>query len=132
VETVAGTVRQLLARKSKLGKFDFIYSTGLYDYLQQPLGRRLTMRLFNMLKCGGKLLIGNFCTGIRERGYMETYMDWPLVFRSHFQMLDLAATIEPTKIDAICSRSDDTPCILFLHITKVKEDEDSPEKDEGR
>jgi hypothetical protein len=118
VETVPGTVRQLLGRKVELGAFDFIYSTGLYDYLQQPLARRLTTRLFEMLNPGGRLVVANFLNGIDERGYMESYMDWQLVYRSHADMLDLAMAVDQEEVDDIRLRADDKRCILFLHISR--------------
>jgi hypothetical protein len=96
-----------------------IYSTGLYDYLKQPLGRRLTLRLFEMLKPGGQLVIGNFRRGTPERGLMESYMDWHLVFRSHAEMLDLAIQIPDNEIVEINLRTDKSGCIVYLYLMKT-------------
>jgi 2-polyprenyl-3-methyl-5-hydroxy-6-metoxy-1,4-benzoquinol methylase len=121
VEAVAGTVRQLLRRKLELGTFDFIYSTGLYDYLQQPLGQRLTERLFEMLRPGGQLLIANFLVGIAGRGYMESFMDWKLIYRSHPQMLDLAMSIDRSRIHDIRLKTEESQHIVFLLVTKKQD-----------
>src|SRR5215471_16334510 len=45
VETVHASVRHLLARKIKLGSFDFIYAAGLYDYLSENTAQVLSARL---------------------------------------------------------------------------------------
>lgn len=73
-----------------LGRFDLIYSAGLYDYLPDALARRLTRRLLGMLRPGGRVLIANFVPGGSGRGYMELFMDWTLVLRSEAQMRELA------------------------------------------
>ena len=74
----------------ELGRFDLIYSAGLYDYLPDALARRLTRRLLAMLRPGGRVLIANFVPGGSGRGYMELFMDWTLVLRSEAQMRELA------------------------------------------
>jgi extracellular factor (EF) 3-hydroxypalmitic acid methyl ester biosynthesis protein len=73
-----------------LGRFDLVYSAGLYDYLPDALARRLTQRLLAMLRPGGRLLIANFVPGGSGRGYMELFMDWTLVLRTEAQMRALA------------------------------------------
>lgn len=74
----------------ELGRFDLIYSAGLYDYLPDALARRLTRRLLAMLRPGGRVLIANFVPGGSGRGYMELFMDWTLVLRTEAQMRELA------------------------------------------
>ncbi len=74
----------------QLGQFDLIYSAGLYDYLPDGLARRLTRRLLQMLRPGGRLLIANFVPGGSGRGYMELFMDWTLILRNEAAMQALA------------------------------------------
>lgn len=85
-------VRELLAGPlaESLGRFDLVYSAGLYDYLPDALARRLTTRLYAMLRPGGRLVIGNFVPGGSGRGYMELFMDWTLVLRTAMDMRELA------------------------------------------
>lgn len=85
-------VRELInpARAQALGRFELIYSAGLYDYLPDALARRLTARLVQLLAPGGRLLIANFVPGGSGRGYMELFMDWTLVLRTPAQMQALA------------------------------------------
>ena len=63
-----------------------IYSAGLYDYLPNGLARRLTRRLLQMLRPGGRLLVANFVPGGTGRGYMELFMDWSLILRNEATM----------------------------------------------
>lgn len=84
VSVVTQGVRELLAEGGgavSLGDFDLIYSAGLYDYLPDAVALRLTAQLLTMLRPGGRLVIGNFVPGGSGRGYMELFMDWPLVLR---------------------------------------------------
>jgi extracellular factor (EF) 3-hydroxypalmitic acid methyl ester biosynthesis protein len=73
-----------------LGRFDLIYSAGLYDYLPDTLARRLTRRLLGLLRPGGRLLVANFVPGGSGRGYMELFMDWTLVLRNEAAMRAMA------------------------------------------
>jgi extracellular factor (EF) 3-hydroxypalmitic acid methyl ester biosynthesis protein len=97
VRVVTQGVRDLLARggpgenDAELGRFDLIYSAGLYDYLPETLARRLTARLLQMLRPGGRLLIANFVPTGSGRGYMELFMEWPLIVRNEAAMLALCA-----------------------------------------
>jgi hypothetical protein len=127
VETIATAIRNILLGKLQdLGQFELIYSTGLFDYLQQPLGRRLATRLFEMLRPGGQLLIANFTTGLQERGYMETFMDWRLVYRDDQEMLDLTMAMEDVQGISLEHLGLETSCpcpgslqpIVFLVVTK--------------
>jgi hypothetical protein len=86
VETVHGSVRHILARKLRLGTFDFVYAAGLYDYLADNVAQALAARMFEMVKTGGMMLIPNFAPQVRDRGYLETFMDWNLIYRDEYEM----------------------------------------------
>jgi hypothetical protein len=118
VKTAAGTVRQIIAGKLSLGEFHFVYSTNLFNYLPQSLGKRLVAELFDRLRPGGQLLIGNFLTGMRGRGYLESFLDWHLIYRSLPDMLDLAMAIDQTRIREIRLQAEDLQNIVFLHVSK--------------
>jgi hypothetical protein len=70
------------------GKFDLIYSCGLYDYLQQRTGVILTRHLANATRPGGQLLVANM---VDHAGRMlqEIHLDWPLIYRTREEILDL-------------------------------------------
>jgi extracellular factor (EF) 3-hydroxypalmitic acid methyl ester biosynthesis protein len=68
--------------RDRLGKFDFIYSMGLYDYLDKRTARKLTNALFDMLQPGGTLLLGNYSTSNPTRTHLEYWCNWWLVYRT--------------------------------------------------
>lgn len=100
VQVINRGVRDLMGGPlaQSLGQFDLIYSAGLYDYLPDALARRLTTRLVQMLRPGGRLLIANFVPGGSGRGYMELFMDWTLVLRSEAEMRAIAEVSGGTQI----------------------------------
>jgi extracellular factor (EF) 3-hydroxypalmitic acid methyl ester biosynthesis protein len=72
-----------------MGKFDLIYSAGLFDYLTDAVAEKLVASMAAMLKPGGKLLIGNFAPSCCGRGYMELFLDWKLIYRNADQLRNL-------------------------------------------
>jgi cyclopropane fatty-acyl-phospholipid synthase-like methyltransferase len=118
VEAVTASFRRLLSKKSGTGEFDLVYSTGLFDYLNQRTGRRLTASMFQMLRPGGTLLIANFLPGVRDIGYMEAFMDWNLIYRSRHDMIDLTSDIPETEVKDIQLVSEECKNIIFLALTR--------------
>ena len=118
VETAEGSVRDLLNGSVDLGCYDFIYSAGLYDYLLEPTARRLTAKLFEMLRPGGTLLLANFLPGLRDAGYMEAFMRWPLVYRTRDEMDALACSIPEFKLALRDCFYDPPGCVIFLELLK--------------
>lgn len=82
-----------LLRHPQTQQFDFIYAAGLYDYLKKRPARLLTTQLFEMLRPGGRLLVANFTPNTREMGFLEAFMDWPLIYRDLADMTELAAVL---------------------------------------
>jgi len=89
VEALHGSVRGILRRAYALGSFDLVYASGLYDYLPRAVGVRLLQRAMELVKPGGEFLFANFSDEITTDGYMETFMDWPLILRSADDMWDM-------------------------------------------
>ena len=120
VRTVPGSVRHILAGKTNLGQYDFVYAAGLFDYLAAPVAAALTRRMFEMTRPGGLMLIPNFLTGIEDSGYMEAIMDWHLIYRNHADMRALAAAL-PAGDVADCRIFDDSEgAITYLMVSKRK------------
>ncbi len=90
VEAMNGSVKGLLAQRYPLGRFDFAYAAGLYDYLPHSAAVRLTETCLRMLKPGGTFLFANFNHDIVDDGYMETFMNWPLLLRSEREIWQIA------------------------------------------
>jgi extracellular factor (EF) 3-hydroxypalmitic acid methyl ester biosynthesis protein len=114
------SIHDILKGQAVLGNdFDLIYSAGLYDYLNQKTASKLTAMLFDMLASNGKLLVANFFPGIKDVGYMETYMGWHLVFRDESQMIELAREIPRNKIRKLELFSEKQENIVFFKIHKI-------------
>ncbi|TPK92788.1 class I SAM-dependent methyltransferase [Mesorhizobium sp. B2-4-12] len=101
VEAIDGSVRTLLTRGHKLGKFDFIYASGLYDYLQHNVAVKLTKTCLQMLKPNGTFLFANYAEGASGAGYWETFMDWVLLLRTETDMWNIInASVDRNTVDA--------------------------------
>ena len=98
VRVVHEGIGRLLARPDRWGKFDLIYSAGLYDYLEKPLALRLTRTLFEQLAPGGQLVFTNFLNGVADAGYMETFMGWELILRDLVDISDLATDVPADEL----------------------------------
>lgn len=118
VITVPAKFRSLLTNRLNLGKFHLVYSTGLFDYLEQPVAQRLVATMFGMLRPRGKLMVANFLPGVRDVGYMETCMDWQLIYRTRQDMIDLTAEIPEGEIHDVRLCSEDQRNIIFLEVRK--------------
>jgi extracellular factor (EF) 3-hydroxypalmitic acid methyl ester biosynthesis protein len=79
--------------ETRLGTFDLIYSMGLFDYLAQPVAKKLAEKLASMTNPGGVNVIGNFHVSTKTRCYLDYWMDWPLIYRTEHDMLCLAQDI---------------------------------------
>jgi len=65
----------------KFGTYDFIYSVGLFDYLEDKITRAMLAKLTAMLSPGGSLVIGNLRPSNPDKVYMEFLMNWNLIYR---------------------------------------------------
>lgn len=118
VETYNASFREMIGSQTRAGEFDFVYSTGLFDYLNQRTARRLVTGMFNMLRPGGVLLVANFLPGVRDIGYMETFMGWNLIYRSRVEMMDLTLGIPEEDVKEATVHSEEFRNIVFLQLTK--------------
>jgi len=98
------------------GRFDFLYSMGLFDYLTPPVARAVLMRLYSLLEPGGEMVIGNFHVGNRTRFYMEYWMDWVLFYRTEDEFLDLASDLVGAQCSIIF---EETRSQMFLRVRKA-------------
>jgi SAM-dependent methyltransferase len=110
----------------KTDEFDFIYSAGLYDYIRTFLLDHskgtiaLTKNLFNLLKPGGILILGNFNhNNPRDlRFTMEYVLDWQLIYRSREDMFDFARSIPEHTIKEMKILDDPSGIHYFLKVVK--------------
>ena len=116
VEAVQGSVRDILRQKMKLGSFDLIYAAGLYDYLTDDVAVRLTERCLELLKPGGKFVLANFASDIGVEGYMETFMNWPLLWRSEGDVRSIISNVRHRYATASLSRGENG-AVIYATIT---------------
>lgn len=101
--------------KNKWGQFHFIYSMGLFDYLTPPVAKAVLGKLYQILKPGGEMVIGNFHASNSSRTYMEYWLDWVLYYRTEQQFMELIREAEPGEKEVLF---DDTGVQMFLHVKK--------------
>lgn len=118
VETVETSVRAILKGQATLGSFDFIYASGLYDYLSQKVAQKLTEHLFAMLNPGGRLLLANFLPTSTSSAFMEAYMDWWLIYRTKAEMFGLLTTLPESEIGWCHLFAEENQNIVFLDVER--------------
>jgi hypothetical protein len=112
------SIRPLLTGEHNRGPFDLIYAAGLYDYLSDPITRRLTRNLFGLLAPGGRLLVANFLPAVHAVGFMESYMAWRLIMRSHEQFANVAAEVPADQVARTELFTDPDDNIVFLTLDR--------------
>lgn len=99
-------------------QFDAIYSSGLFDYLNEKVAAKLIHRLFMLLKPGGSLLIANLMNTLYGVAYMEAFQNWFLIYRdipSMQRLVDLAK-LPSSHIDQQSVTVGSTSCVyLEIH-----------------
>ncbi|MCX5705749.1 MAG: PilZ domain-containing protein [Candidatus Omnitrophica bacterium] len=69
-------------------KYDFIYSSGLFDYLTDRMVKRLIVHLFGLLEDSASLVITNARKDDCHRAYYEMLGGWKLIHRSDKEVFD--------------------------------------------
>lgn len=84
------------------GKYDFIYSTGLFDYLDERVVMRLVSNLKKLLKNAGVIVISNATDKYNNSsaGWMEWVAEWYLIYRNitEFKKIFIGAGFIPENI----------------------------------
>ncbi len=119
VTTVCAPIRDVISGKYRVEDFDLIYSAGLYDYLDAATASRLTQKLFDGLRPNGKLVVTNFLYGTPDLGWMESLMDWFLIYRTQDEVRAFADTISADQIAHSHYYACATKCIGYLSLRKA-------------
>jgi SAM-dependent methyltransferase len=106
--------------------YDLVYSAGLYDYIKTfPEDHNkgtiaLTRNLFELVKPGGSLVIGNFSPNnpLDLRFPMEFVYDWQLIHRDEQQMYVFAQGISQSQIKSMEVLAEPLGINYFLKIDK--------------
>lgn len=120
VQFIGESVRRMLMNgrlRETLGERDFIYSTGLFDYLNRRSFGALLSVLYDTLGPSGQLLIGNFAKYNPSRYFMEYCLDWFLIHRSPEELKEFAQALSPAPIRVEVD-SEPTGVNLFLRVWK--------------
>jgi len=99
-------------------KYDFIYSSGLFDYLSDRMARKLICYLFELLGTDSSLIITNARKDDFYRAYYEMLGGWKLIRRDNKEMLDWAGEITENCFSEIINLRTKKPfmfLILALH-----------------
>lgn len=72
-------------------RFDLIFSTGLFDYLDERVGVRLVANLRKLMKPGGLMVVSNYRDKYSNPAFhfMEWVGDWNLVYRTEEQFQEI-------------------------------------------
>jgi len=103
-------IKNIIVRGTEYQQYDLIYSAGLFDYLSDPVAFMAAQQLFNSVRPGGKLVIGNFNVGNPTQVVMDFALDWELIYRSERDLLALFEKVggslkverEPLDINLFC------------------------------
>jgi extracellular factor (EF) 3-hydroxypalmitic acid methyl ester biosynthesis protein len=119
VEEIVDSVRTMLRIRdlgARYGRYHFIYSMGLFDYLTTPVARAVLSRLWEMVLPGGTLLVGNYHVDCASRTYLEYWCDWSLFYRTEEAFLGLAEGLEGAKASV---QFEDTRSQMFLRVERA-------------
>ena len=95
IKLIERSVHQLL-KQAKNGdvdmdwsSYDVVYCAGLFDYLSQKVCKRLVELFIKLLRPGGLTIATNVASTNPRIGWMEYVVEWNLVYRNDWEMLDL-------------------------------------------
>lgn len=107
-------------KKAKKGVYPsgqhLIYSSGLFDYLNNKIAARLIKEMFSLLGEGGILIVTNLHRNISSRAYLELLGEWYLILRNEKDMYELTSGIDGIKEKRI--EIDEAKSQLFLILEK--------------
>ncbi len=111
------SVRTMLRESDLVGRFGryhFIYSMGLFDYLTPPVAKALLQKMYSLVEPGGCAVIGNYHMATPTRWYMAYWMDWVLYYRSEEEFLELGSGLGAK----LSLTFDESRCQMFLVLEK--------------
>jgi extracellular factor (EF) 3-hydroxypalmitic acid methyl ester biosynthesis protein len=114
------SIKRLLrdpAMFEQFGRFDLIYSVGLFDYLRPHTALGLMRNLEARLATGGRAMIANMVPDNPSRWYMEHHLDWWLIYRTRQELLEMGRKAAPhAHLEILEEESGVNP---FVEITRV-------------
>jgi SAM-dependent methyltransferase len=84
------------------GSQNFIFSTGLFDYVRESRAHSLLQGMYDLLAPGGMLAIGNAMAPNEHFWAPEFMGDWTMLYRTEEEMLRLASKLpEGAEIEVV-------------------------------
>ncbi len=122
VDFIKESVRTMLVTRQpqdRWGRFHFIYSMGLFDYLTPPVAAAVLKKLYRLLQPFGEMVIGNLYSENPSRFYMEYWLDWKIILRTKEEFLQLASDLPGAKCEILF---DNTGAQMLLRVSKQATD----------
>jgi len=116
VETAAHRISDVISGCLDGDGYDLVYSLGLFDYLPDAAASNLLEQIAKVLNPGGEAIVANFAGGDLGQGYMESAMDWWLIYRNESALLRLAARLPDDC--AVRTYPDPAGTLAFLSIAR--------------
>lgn len=98
VATHCGPMRQLIDGGSLLRGMDVVYTAGILETLPKPGALALVRGLFALLAPAGTLIATQFLPGLEEAAFLETFLDWRMVYRPRGEIHDLVQALPAEKL----------------------------------
>ena len=119
IKFVRNSVQNLLRGRGKAADepgYDLVYCSGLYDYLNDRIIKALNTYLYDQLKPGGQLVVGNFAPCTPVRNFIEHLLEWFLIYRDGRQLAALAPEqADPADCKVV---AEPTGANIFLEVRK--------------
>jgi len=123
VNPINTSILNILAGKINIESNNFIYAAGLFDYLSDRAAGRLLEKMIQSLLPGGTALVANFIPATHGRAYMESFMDWWLIYRDEQDLVNLLPSsikLGSTASFGIKTYKDTYRNIAYLEIKKIE------------
>jgi len=121
VQMVRKSVHQLIKESGKPvagQKYDLICCAGLFDYLPDPVCKRLMNLMYDMLSPGALIVTTNVSGANPSRNWMEYVLDWHLLYRDAAQFAVLKPDAAPPESALVLAIGDGVN--LALEIRKPR------------
>lgn len=104
---------------SDLTSGDFVYSLGLFDYLELDHAVRVLNTMWKETNSKGVLIVANLAPDAANLGYCEAIMDWWMVPRSRQDMENLIAHIDCDPGEIERAKVYRKGCFYYLQVEKI-------------
>lgn len=119
-DVIMGIIRKKPFVK-EIEESDLVISAGLFDYLSDRAATKFIDTLFEFVKPGGELIIGNVSSENPDRFSMNYFMEWNLILRSPDQLKSLVSDSLIQKYNpTVTVIAESLGLNLFLRVKKIE------------